>query len=184
MDNSFFSDIAKTFGFIILFIVVIFYVNFVVGQGGLEASISKIDASGVVIIKSNDSIAQDYFFINFVGYRDLLEKNVYKINASDAVIIVSNNSIAQNYMSENFEMPKWRVINVSMLVNSTYDFDGSEYLWDVKIMERTCACNSIKDLYVIEGQVSPITGDIINITTGLVLESNYDKQMCASTVCH
>ena len=69
MGNSFFSDIVKTFGFIILFIVVIFCVNFVVGQGGLEASISKIDASGVVIIKSNDSIAQDYFFINFAGIR-------------------------------------------------------------------------------------------------------------------
>ena len=114
------------------------------------------------------------------------EEVVYEINASEAELIISQDQIAQDYMSENFERPEWRAVSVSLLMNSTNELeDGKTYpLWDVKIMERTCACNSIKDLYVIEGQVSPTTGEIIDITAGLVLESKYDKQMCASTICH
>ena len=141
--------IIKAFGFILLFVSVILFVNFAMDQ-------------------------------------DVSEENLYKINASEAVIIVSNDSIAQDYMSEYFLRPEWRAVSVSILENSTDKLENNETypLWDVKIMERTCACNSIKDLYVIEGQVSPFTGEIINITTGLVLESKYDKKMCASTVCH
>ena len=123
-------------------------------------------------------------FVNFAVQQEKTEENIYKINASEAVIIVSNNTIAHDYMSEYFKRPEWGAVNVSMLVNSTLDFNGSDFLWDVKLMERTCACGSVKDLYVVEGQVSPITGEIVNVTTGLVLESNYDKQMCASTACH
>ena len=125
-------------------------------------------------------------FVNFAVDQDGSEEVMYKINASEAVIIVSNNSIAQDYMSEYFLRPEWRAVSVSILENSTDKLENNETypLWDVKIMERTCSCSSIKNLYVIEGQVSPFTGEIINITTGLVLESKYDKKMCASTVCH
>ena len=125
-------------------------------------------------------------FVNFAVDQDGSEEVMYKINASVAVIIVSNNSIAQDYMSEYFLRPEWRAVSVSILENSTDKLENNETypLWDVKIMERTCSCSSIKNLYVIEGQVSPFTGEIINITTGLVLESKYDKKMCASTVCH
>ena len=175
--------IIKAFGFVLLFISVILFVNFAVDQDGSEENRYKINASEAVTIVSNGPITQFYSFVNFSVDQDGSEENIYKINASEAVTIVSNDSIAQGYRSEFFLRSEWRAINVSMLMNST-DFNGSEYLWDVKIMERTCACNSVKDLYVIEGQVSPITGEIINITTGLVLESNYDKRMCASTVCH
>ena len=184
MGNVSYFMIVKAFGFVLLFVSVILFFNFTVDQDGLKENLYKIDASEAAIIVSNDSIAQSYFFVNFAVDRDGSEENIYKINTSEAVTILSNDSIARDYMSEYFLKPKWRAVNVSMLVNSTLDFNGSEYLWDVKIMERTCACSSIKDLYVVEGQVSPITGEIINITTGLVLESNYDKQMCASTVCH
>ena len=124
--------------------------------------------------------------VDFIGQEEEFEGNIYEINASEAVIIVSNDSVAQGYMSEYFLRPEWRAVSVTLLMNSTNEFENNETypLWDVKIMERTCACNSIKDLYVIEGQVSPLTGEIINITTGLVLESKYDKKMCASTICH
>ena len=123
--------------------------------------------------------------VNFTGQQESGEV-VYEINASEAEFIISQDQIAQDYMSENFEIPEWRAVSVSLLMNSTDELeDNKTYpLWDVKIMERTCACNSIKDLYVIEGQVSPTTGEIIDITAGLVLESKYDKQMCASTICH
>lgn len=183
MDNDPFSKIMKIFLAISIIVVVVILVDLTGQQEGAEENIYKINVSEAVFIVSNDPIAQFYSFVNFSVDQDGSEVIIYKINASEAVIIVSNDSIARNYMFVNFEKPEWRAVNVSMLVNST-DFNGSEYLWDVKIMERTCACNSVKDLYVIEGQVSPITGEIINITTGLVLESNYDKQMCASTVCH
>lgn len=53
-----------------------------------------------------------------------------------------------------------------------------------KINGAKLCCSSVKDLYVVEGQVSPITGQIMNITTDPVMESEYDKQMCASTICH
>ena len=176
--------IFKAFGFVLLFVSVILFFNITVDQDGLKENLYKINASEAVITVSNDSIARDYFYVNFALDPDGSEEDIYKINESEAIIIVSNDSIAKGYMSENFEQPKWRAVNVSMLVNLTYDFNGSDYLWDVKIMERTCSCSSIKDLYVVEGYVSPITGEIIYITTGLVLESNYDKKMCASTVCH
>ena len=176
--------IFKAFGFVFLFVSVIFFFNITVDQDGLKENLYKINASETVITVSNDSIARDYFYVNFALDPDGSEEDIYKINASEAEFIVSNDSIAKGYMSENFEQPKWRAIDISMLVNSTLDFNGSDYLWDVKIMERTCSCSSVKELYVIEGLVSPITGEIINITTGLVMESNYDKQMCASTICH
>ncbi|MBW6471031.1 MAG: hypothetical protein K0A90_07405 [Methanosarcinaceae archaeon] len=125
-------------------------------------------------------------FANFIAQPEGSEEIIYQINAFEALMIVSNDSIAQDYMSEYFERPEWRAVSASMMLNSTDELENNETypLWDVKIMERTCSCSSIKDLYVIEGKVSPITGEIINITTGLVMESNYDKQMCASTICH
>ena len=175
--------IFKAFGVAFLLVSVILFANFVIQQEGSDDGIHNVNASDSASLISNDSISQLSLFENLSVFEDKPEEIIYKINDSAAVAIISNDSVAQAYMSENFERPEWRVINVSMLLNST-DFNGSEYLWDVKIIERTCACNSIKDLFVIEGQVSPITGEIMNITTGLVLESKYDKKMCASTVCH
>ena len=57
-------------------------------------------------------------------------------------------------------------------------------VWKVEMMERSCACSGIKKLFVIEGYVSPFTGELTNITTDQVLESQYDKQICASIDCH
>ncbi len=110
-----------------------------------------------------------------------------KINASQAIVIVKQDPIAMEYMSGNFKKPELRG-NKTMLVlgfetnNSALQED--ETYWKVEMMERNCACSGIKPLYVVESYVSAYTGEIANLTTGSVLESQYEKETCASTACH
>lgn len=110
-----------------------------------------------------------------------------KINASQAIEIVKQDPVAVEYMSENFNRPEWRGNKTALVQgfetnNSALQED--ETYWKVEMMERNCACSGIKSLYVVESYVSPYTGEIANLTTGEVLESNYEKETCASTACH
>jgi hypothetical protein len=111
------------------------------------------------------------------------------INESKAIEIVSQDPVAEKYFSEKFKHADWRVERATLINETQIDLNNTipegEQLWKVEMMERTCACSGIKDLYVIEGYVSPYTGDIMaNITTGLVQETQYDNKTCATTVCH
>ena len=110
-----------------------------------------------------------------------------KVNASQAIEIVKQDPVAIKYMSENFSRPEWRGNKTALVQgfetnNSALQED--ETYWKVEMMERNCACSGIKSLYVVESYVSPYTGEIANLTTGEVLESNYEKETCASTACH
>lgn len=112
-----------------------------------------------------------------------------RINASSAIKIVANNSNAAAYMSGNFKVPDWRVVRATMVENTTYDINGSiiqegNNFWKIEMMERSCACSGVKNLYVVEGHVSPGTGELIHLSTKSVSESKYDKATCASTDCH
>ncbi len=68
-------------------------------------------------------------------------------------------------------------------LNSSIIQEDKPY-WKVEMLERTCSCGTINDLFVVEGYVSTETGELMNLTTGRVIESQYDKQTCASTICH
>ena len=110
-----------------------------------------------------------------------------KINASQAIEIVKQDPAAMEYMSENFNRPEWRGNKTTLVQgfetnNSALQED--ETYWKVEMMERNCACSGIKPLYVVESYVSAYTGEIANLTTGSVLESQYEKETCASTACH
>lgn len=112
-----------------------------------------------------------------------------RVNASCAIKIVANNSSAVAYMSSNFKVPDWRVVRATMVENTTYDINGSilqegNNFWKIEMMERSCACSGVKNLYVVEGHVSPGTGELIHLSTKSVSESKYDKATCASTDCH
>ncbi len=112
-----------------------------------------------------------------------------QVNASSAIKIVANNSSAAAYMSSNFEVPDWRVVRATMDQNTTYDINGSiiqegNNFWKIEMMERSCACSGVKNLYVVEGHVALDTGELIHLSTKSVSESKYDKATCASTDCH
>ena len=125
--------------------------------------------------------------IDFTDRQGEPEEPLIKINASQAIEIVKQDPAAVEYMSENFKRPEWRG-NKTVLVqgfgtnNSALQED--ETYWKVEMMERNCACSGIKSLYVVESYVSPYTGEIANVTIGMVSESNYEKETCASTACH
>ncbi|WP_342306012.1 hypothetical protein [Methanolobus sp. ZRKC5] len=106
------------------------------------------------------------------------------INASHAIEIVMNDPDAAAYYSSNFEVEDWRVTSTSLIENAP-DYTALEgRVWKVEIMERSCACSTIKDLYVIEGYVSASNGELLEVSTKSVLESEYDKKTCSSTSCH
>ncbi len=110
-----------------------------------------------------------------------------KINASQAIEIVKQDPVAVEYMSENFSRPEWRGNKTALVQGfetNNSALQENETYWKVEMMERNCACSGIKSLYVVESYVSPYTGEIANLTTGEVLESNYEKETCASTACH
>jgi hypothetical protein len=111
-----------------------------------------------------------------------------KYNSSHAVEITMNDPVVSEYMSRYYSEPDWRVIRTT-LVHETpsdqYDTAMQESnVWKVEIMERSCACQGVDDLYVLEGYVSADTGELLEVSKMKVSESNYDKQTCASTVCH
>ena len=112
-----------------------------------------------------------------------------QVNASGAIKIVANDSSAVAYMSGYFKVPEWRIVRATMVQNTTYDINGSiiqegNDFWKIEMMERSCACSGVKNLYVVEGHVSPVTGELIHLSTKSVSESKYDKATCASTDCH
>lgn len=109
-------------------------------------------------------------------------------NGSQAVEITMNDSVASDYMSRYFMEPDWRVTRTTLVQETPYDQNGTAMqqsnVWKVEIMERSCACQKISDLYVLEGYVSADTGEVLEVSKMKVSERNYDKQTCATTVCH
>ena len=125
--------------------------------------------------------------IDFIDQQGGSEDSRIKINESQAIEIVKQDPVAMEYMSGNFKRPDLRGNKTTLVQgfetnNSALQED--ETYWKVEMMERTCACSGIKPLYVVESYVSPYTGEIANLTTGQVLESQYEKETCASTTCH
>ena len=110
-----------------------------------------------------------------------------KINASQAIEIVKQDPVAVEYMSENFSRPEWRGNKTALVQGfetNNSALQENETYWKVEMMERNCACSGIKSLYVVESYVSPYTGEIANLTTGMFSESLYEKETCTSTTCH
>ena len=125
--------------------------------------------------------------IDFTNQQGEPKEPPIKINASQAIEIIKQDPVAMEYMSENFKRPDLRGNKTTLVQgfetnNSALQED--ETYWKVEMMERNCACSGIKSLYVVESYVSPYTGEIANLTTGMVSESNYEKETCASTKCH
>lgn len=111
------------------------------------------------------------------------------VNASQAIKIVINDSNVSTYISEYFAIADWRVVRATLIHDSLYDLNGNviqegNNSWKVELMERSCACGGISDLYVVEGYVSASTGEILKLETKIVSENMYEKTTCASTVCH
>ncbi|MCQ1535823.1 hypothetical protein FTO70_09060 [Methanosarcina sp. KYL-1] len=111
------------------------------------------------------------------------------ISASGAIKNVANDSIASTYISEHFRVPEWRVVKTTLIRNTAYDLNGStvregEDVWKVEILERTCACAGVNTLYVIEGYVSADTGEVLNVSTKMASEENYERTTCSATSCH
>ena len=125
--------------------------------------------------------------IDFTDRQGEPQEPPIKINASQAIEIVKQDPVAIEYMSENFKMPDWRGNKTTLVqgfeINNSVLHENETY-WKVEMMERNCACSGIKSLYVVESYVSPYTGEIANLTTGMVSESNYETETCTSTACH
>ncbi|NPE29332.1 hypothetical protein HNV12_15500 [Methanococcoides sp. SA1] len=109
-------------------------------------------------------------------------------NSQQAVEITMNDSNVSEYISHNFKEPDWRVIRTTFVHGTPYGQNGTDIqesnAWKVEIMERSCACQKISDLYVVEGYVSADTGELLEISNFKVSEREYDQQTCATTVCH
>ena len=106
------------------------------------------------------------------------------VSSLEAVSIVENDSMAINYSEEYFHVEEWRVTSTDLMDSVPNGTVEENSVWRVRIMERSCACSGVKDLYVIEGFVSSSTGELLSIETKSVLESEYDKKTCSSTSCH
>ena len=125
--------------------------------------------------------------IDFTDQQGEPEEPPIKINASEVIEIVKQDPVAMEYMSENFKRPEWggnKTTLVQGFETNNSVLQEDEIYWKVEMMERNCACSGIKPLYVVESYVSPYTGEIANLTTGMVSESLYEKETCASTACH
>jgi len=125
--------------------------------------------------------------IDFTDQQGEPQEPTIKINASQAIEIVKQDPVAMTYLSENFKRPELRG-NKTTLVQG-FETNNSalredERYWKVEIMERNCGCSGNKSLYVVESYVSAYTGEIANLTTGMVSESQYEKETCAYIICH
>lgn len=109
-------------------------------------------------------------------------------NSSHAAEITMGDPLVSDYMSRYYTEPDWRVIRTTLVHETPSDQHDTSMqegnVWKVEIMERDCACQDVSDLYVLEGYVSADTGELLEVSKKKVSESNYDKQTCASTVCH
>ncbi len=142
------------------------------------------NAAGVIILIS--VIIAVSACIDLTDLQGGYEESRIKINESQAIEIVKQDPAAMEYMSGNFKRLDLRGNKTTLVQgfetnNSALQED--ETYWKVEMMERTCSCSGIKSLYVVESYVSAYTGEIANLTTGMVSESLYEKETCATT-CH
>ncbi|WP_407354858.1 hypothetical protein [Methanolobus sp. WCC5] len=106
------------------------------------------------------------------------------IDSFHAVETVMNDYNVSEYYSSHFKVEEWRITTTSLVGSAPNSTDHEEGVWKVEIMERSCACSGINKLYVIEGYVSASTGELLDVSTKSVLESEYDKKTCSSLSCH
>jgi len=111
-------------------------------------------------------------YIITTGCIDSNHQQNLTINESQAINITQMNQTTQDYFSDYFINEEWRLVRATLLNETSQNVNNSTYqgefpVWKVEMMERTCACNSIKKLHVIEGYVSPYTGEVFNVSTGI-----------------
>lgn len=132
-------------------------------------------------------VAIGVIFDNYSNQENNAELGL-NINSSQAVEIVINDSDVADYMSRYYKEPDWRVTRTTLVQETPYDQNGTALqesnVWKVEIMERSCACQKISNLYVVEGYVSADSGEVLEVSKMKVSEREYEKQTCASTVCH
>lgn len=107
-----------------------------------------------------------------------------QINGLEATGIVLSDSYISEYYSSYFRVEDWRVTTTTLVDATPNGNTSEEGVWMIEIMERTCACSGVKDLLVIEGYVSAIDGELFEVDTKFVSESEYEKETCSSTACH
>ncbi len=121
-----------------------------------------------------------YFGSNVTGL-DVSEPN---INSSQAVEIVKADQNVSEYFTIHFKIEDRRVTTTSLIESVSNSSYPDEDVWKIEIMERSCSCPGIQDLYVVEGYVGANSGELLEVSTKSVLESEYDKNTCSSTSCH
>lgn len=106
------------------------------------------------------------------------------VSGEEATEIVLSQPNISVYYSSVFRVEEWRVTTTTLVDKSPDGNSSDEGVWKVDIMERTCACSGVKPLNVIEGYVSADDGELFEVYTKSVSESEYDKKTCSSTSCH
>ncbi|MBP2029652.1 hypothetical protein J2755_000572 [Methanohalophilus levihalophilus] len=113
---------------------------------------------------------------------------VLNFNDSQAISITMNDSDVADFMSRYYDEPDWRVTRTTLIQEVPEALNGTDMsednIWKVEIMERSCACQKISDIYVVESYISAETGELLHVEKMKVSERNYDKETCATTVCH
>ncbi len=104
------------------------------------------------------------------------------VQADEALSILVSNEEANAFISEYLTNES----NRTTRVNLKWDPETDSYVWDIELMERTCACKvgSIEGLNVLRAQIDPITGAVLNVTarTG-VKEETLSRERCEEG-CH
>lgn len=128
------------------------------------------------------------FLYSNYSHQENDEEIILNFNSSQAVEITLNDSVVSDYMSRYYRVPDWRITRTTLIQETPYDQNGTALaennIWKVEIMERSCACQKISDIYVVEGYVSADTGEMLDVEKMKVSERNYDKKTCATTACH
>ncbi|WP_440953330.1 hypothetical protein [Methanococcoides sp. FTZ1] len=118
---------------------------------------------------------------------DQLEINL-NFNSTEAIEITKRETVIATYLEQSFKQPDWRVTRTTLVNESPYELNTTAMqkrnIWKVEMMERTCACQKISTLYVVESYVSADTGELLGHSQNMVSEREYDNQTCATTACH
>ncbi len=104
------------------------------------------------------------------------------IQADEALSIIESHVEAAAFISENLANESGRITRV----NLKWTPETDAYVWDIELMERACGCKvgGMEGLNVLRGQVDPVTGKVLDMTTRTGVEEEVlSKERCMEG-CH
>ncbi len=103
-----------------------------------------------------------------------------QVNGQQALEIVHADPEAAAFIEENFFNESERITDVQL----NWITGTTDYVWYIRITERECGCRGIEGLNVLEAEVDPTTGALLDLNARVGLDEEAFARETCEKACH